>query len=329
MSQPELVARLREARPAVPSELRGRVRLIAAAAPTSRHPWMTRRRALLVLVPVAAAIAAVVVLVPSGGKRTAPVAIERIAPAAAPPAAAKHAFSLAPAVGAAASDAAVPAPSPNRVQRYSASLELRERTATALAEASKQATQIATSLAGYPLRLNVHTGTSPSYADLVYRIPRVHVQAAVRRFTSLGAIVNEDVSIEDLQGQVNGTNDVIARLLRQLAVLYKQPRTTDVQRQVAALTAHVQRLQRAQAATLRAAHYATVEVRMTAPTRAAPRARHEHGPLHGLGIALHWLWIGAIYALALVAPLVVVVVAFWLTVRALRRRREDELLSRS
>jgi hypothetical protein len=328
MSQPELVARLREARPAVPSELRERVRLIAASAPTSRHRWVTRRRALLVLVPVAAAIAAVVVLVPSGGKRAIPVAVERTAPVAAP-SAAKHAFSLAPAVGAAAADAAVPAPSPNRVQRYSASLELRERTPAALAEASKHATQIATSLAGYPLRLNVHTGTSPSYADLVYRIPRVHVQEAVRRFTSLGAIVNEDVSIEDLQGQENGTNDVIARLQRQLAVLYKQPRTTDVQRQVAALTAHVQRLQRAQAATLRAAHYATVEVRMTTPTHAAPLARHGHDPLHGLGIALHWLWIGAVYALALVAPFVVVVVAFWLAVRALRRRREDELLSRS
>jgi hypothetical protein len=245
-----------------------------------------------------------------------------------PPAATKHAFSLAPNAGAAAG--AVPAASPNRVQRYSATLELRERTAAALAVASKRATQIATSLAGYPLRLNVHTGTSPSYADLVYRIPRLHVREAVRRFTALGAIVNEDVSIEDLQAQVNATNDLIARLQRQLAVLYTQTQTTDVQRRIAALTARVQRLQRAQAATLHAAHYATVELRMTTPTRTAPPpAHHGHGPLHGLGIAFHWLWIGAVYVLALVAPLVVIAVAFWLALRALRRRREDALLSRT
>jgi hypothetical protein len=57
--------------------------------------------------------------------------------------------------------------------------------------------------------------------------------------------------------------------------------------------------------------------------------RHGHGPLHGLGIAFHWFWIGAVYALALIAPLVAVIVAFWLAVRALRRHREDALLSRS
>ena len=47
------------------------------------------------------------------------------------------------------------------------------------------------------------------------------------------------------------------------------------------------------------------------------------------GIAFHWLWIGAVYALALGAPVVAAAVFAWLLVRALRRRREDALLSRS
>ena len=41
-----------------------------------------------------------------------------------------------------------------------------------------------------------------------------------------------------------------------------------------------------------------------------------------------WIWIGAIYVLALGGPLVVLLVAIWLAARTLRRRREDALLAR-
>ncbi|HEY8645420.1 MAG TPA: hypothetical protein VIL77_06035, partial [Gaiellaceae bacterium] len=60
MSQRDLAAELRGARITAPSELRLRVRLIAAAdaTPTRRFTW---RRALVVALPVAAAIAASIV----------------------------------------------------------------------------------------------------------------------------------------------------------------------------------------------------------------------------------------------------------------------------
>ena len=232
---------------------------------------------------------------------------------------------LAPALGA----EAVPAPAGNRAQRYSATLELRERSDAALSDATKRATEIASSLAGYPLRLDVHTIESPGSADLVFRIPRVHVEDAVRRFTALGTIVSEDVSIEDVQAQVNATSNLIARLQRQLGTLRVEEQTPTVQRQITALTARIQRLQRGRAATLSATHFATVELRLTTESPAPAPVRHAHGPLHGLGIAFHWLWIGAVYALALGAPVAAALVAVWLAARRLRRRREDALLSRS
>ena len=67
MSQPELIAVLREARPVAPPELRERVRLIAAEAAVPPRRRVTWRRAAVVLVPVAAAIVAAVVLLPRGG----------------------------------------------------------------------------------------------------------------------------------------------------------------------------------------------------------------------------------------------------------------------
>ncbi|HEV7640207.1 MAG TPA: hypothetical protein VGO39_04950, partial [Gaiellaceae bacterium] len=70
MSQRDLAAELRGARITAPSELRQRVRLIAAAdtTPTRRFTW---RRALVVALPVAAAIAASIVFTRPGDHRAA------------------------------------------------------------------------------------------------------------------------------------------------------------------------------------------------------------------------------------------------------------------
>jgi hypothetical protein len=52
-----------------------------------------------------------------------------------------------------------------------------------------------------------------------------------------------------------------------------------------------------------------------------------HGPLHDLGAAFRWMGIGAVYALALAAPFVLLGLLVWLVARAVRRHRENELLS--
>jgi hypothetical protein len=334
MSQPDLIAQLREARRVAPPELRERVRLIAVEATVQPRRRITWRRAAVVLVPVAAAIVAAVVLLPRGGKQAAPISrIEHPSvkgsvgngAVKAPSSQYAHGIPGAPSNGA---TGAVPAPSSTRLQRYSASLELRLASPRAISNATKRATQIVALLGGYPSSLNVHTGSSPAYANLVLRVPRVHAQEAVRRLAALGTILNEDVSIQDLQAQANATDDLIARLQRQLAALRALPSTTQTDRQIAAVTAHVDRLQRTQAATIRTAYYATIDLQLTTRTPARPVVHEGHGPLHGLGIVFHWAWIGAVYALAVGTPLAALIAASWLLARALRRRREDKLLAR-
>ena len=69
MSQRDLIAQLREARPTAPEELRERVRLLVAAQAPPPHRRLTWKRAALVLVPAIAAVVAAVVAIPRGGER--------------------------------------------------------------------------------------------------------------------------------------------------------------------------------------------------------------------------------------------------------------------
>jgi hypothetical protein len=340
MSQPELVAALRSARPVAPPELRERVRLVAAGAADSSgtRRRLTWRHALGIAVPVAAAVAAAVVLYPrSNGPgaptpRTAAPPVERAAAHGAVSAAAagSGAFKAAASDTAAAPYRALPAPSASRPQKYSASLSLRVDDPAAVSAASKRATAIVAALGGFPSSLNVDAGRSAGYANLVFRVPRTKVELAVRRLSSLGTIVGENVRIQDLGAQVSAADRTLQRLRKQLATQQAQPQTTEVEQRIASLEAQIAKRQRARAATLRATSLATVTVQLTSPApKKAAVVHHGHGPLHGLGVAFRWLGIGAAYALALGLPFVLLGLVIWLVARIVRRRREDALLSRS
>jgi hypothetical protein len=331
MSQRDLARALRDARPAAPPELRERVRLVAAQATPPRRHVVTWRRALAVAVPVAAAAAAAVVVTwPTHNlprqRALAPLQVQHGATAAASPpvlgkAAPSHAATdIAP--------AAVPS-NPHRVQRYNATLTLRVKNSAAVSSASKRAVAIAHALGGYELRVNVDAARSSGAADLVLRVPRTHVQEAVRRLTALGTILHENVQVQDLQGGIDTTERKIARLQHRLTLLRAQPQDTKTEQQIASLTAQVERLQRNRAATIRAARFATVDVQLEAPSKpAAVAPQRHHGPLHGIGVAFRWLGIGAVYAAAIGGVVAAVALLVWLAVRTVRRRREDALLSR-
>jgi hypothetical protein len=326
MSQHDFAAELRAARPVAPAEVRERVRLIAAADTSSPRRVFTWRRALVVLVPVAAAVAATVVFTQPAHhpQQFAAKTLDRAATPGTPTTATVERAAVA---HGAATKVATPAPSSRRVQRYGASLELHVPTGLAVSNGVKRAVQIAGSLGGYAVTVHASTQTDNAYADLVLKVPRAHVQQAVTRLSQLGTIVGERVDVQDLQAGINGTDRTIALLQKQLAALRAQEQTNAVKRQIALLTARVVRLQRARAATVRTAHFATVSLSLTTATE-AQRKQHGHGPLHGLGVAFRWLGIGAVYALALGGPALLLVLLVWLAVRMLRRRRVDALLSR-
>jgi hypothetical protein len=210
--------------------------------------------------------------------------------------------------------------------QYGASLLLRVPTPNDVSTAVKSALSIATSLAGYPVSVHASTHAKSGVADLTLKIPRQHVQEAVRRLSALGTITGEQVDLKDLQSGLNATDRTIARLQRTLADLRAQTQTDTVKRQIASLTARIASLQRTSAQTRRTAHFATVSLHLSTP-QAAPHKAH-HGPLHRLVVALKWLGIGAVYVLVLGAPVLLVAWLSWIVVRTIRRRREDELLSR-
>jgi len=282
MSQRDVLAELRGARVEAPAELRARIRLVAAQAP---EPQRSRRRFALVLVPVvAAAIAAGVFL------STRPAHHQAVV---------HGSVALSPQARTATGSVFAPAPSRKRLQNYSASLDVQVANVPA---AVARALHVAAGLGGFPASVHVSTAKKAGHADLQLRVPRTKVQAAVDRLGRLGTVLSEQVDIQDVQGGVNATDRTIARLERELQHATKQ--------QAAALRARIQALQRRRAATVRAAHLATVQLALSTPPAKA-KARH-----HYLREALPWLG-GAAAALILL-----------LALRGLGRVREDRLLSR-
>lgn len=313
MSQPELLAELRETRPDAPPALRARVLELTEAQPPRRRPLVTPRRALAVLVAATAA-AGIAAGVVHRGSSPGPPAVTPLESGAASRA------QIAPA-------SPVP-PSRTRLQNYDATLSLRVQSAAALSAATRRAVLIARSLGGFESFASVDTNATGGDATLRLRVPATHVQEAVERLSALGTITAEHVSVQDAQAGLNALDRRIASLQRRLKALRAQTQTDAVTRQIAALTGQVQRLQRQRADAIRQARLATISLQLTTRTPPAPPQPVHHGPLHGAVVALRWLGIAALYALVVGGPVAVVVAAVWLAARALRRRGERRLLER-
>jgi hypothetical protein len=286
MPQRDLVAELGAARVAAPAEVRERVRLIAADATPERRR-RTWQLALAIVVPVAAAVAATVVFTrpahhaqPRIADR---IAVQRGAAKAAP---SLKAFS-------------VPV-TPKRVQSVGASLSLRVAN---VSDAVKRAVAVATSLSGYAASVHATTSGTHGAADLTLKIPRTHVQKAIARLSALGTITSESIDLTDRQAGLNADARTIARLRAKLAA------TTDPKER-AAIVARIQSIQRKDAATRRAAHYATLHLHLATP----PAAKH----------ASH-VWRDVAFAGIGAAALALLILAW----RLARRLREERLLSRS
>jgi hypothetical protein len=317
MSQRDVVAELRTVRIEAPPDLRARVRLIAAAAepPERRLTW---RRALVVALPVAAAVAAATIVATRPAHH--PTAVER---------AIDHgsiATSRPTSVGAQAKSVPLTVPAARgRAQNVDETLSLQVDTPKEVSDGVKSALRITASLGGYPRSVHASTHGSSASASLVLKIPRANVQAAVARLSALGTITSEHVDVTDAQAGLNATDRTIARLQRQLKVLRaEQPPATA---RLAQLEHRIVQLQRAEAAARLRAHFATVSLQLATPLVTV--VEHEHGPLHGVVVVLKWLGIGAVYAVAIGGPIMLLVLLAWLVVRFVRRRREDALLSRS
>ena len=236
-----------------------------------------------------------------------------------------------------AADAATPAPTTGRAQRYSAELTLSVKDVDALSDATQQALRITRDLGGY--LVNVSYATSETgVSSLTLKVPTANVQDAIVRLTGLGTIVSQQVQIDDLQGQVDELTKQETVLLERIAKLSARIADPDTDPEVKATLEARRDAARAQLVQVRAAEgagrrprrsYATIQLTLqTEKSSAVPAAPSRWDDT--VSRAVEILAIEAMVVLTLLVvlgPLALVAVAAWLARRGLRRRRDDELLA--
>jgi hypothetical protein len=367
MRQPErvhglLAAELRAAPPRASAELRERVQAIASSVPPPREPRLWgrwTRRSALVLVPAAVGAVAIGIGVVAsnrggGNEATGPGAAVHGAKSpgpqdtpSRPKVPANGAYeAAAPTAGADALRSLRQAPPPNgrRLQDYRATLRVRVSSFDDLSPATTRAMGIVRSLGGYVVRADYGAaGGTEGEGDslLVVRVPVGKVSAAVLRFSQLGDVVAQQVSISDLQSTFNAQTDRIRSLRGTIATLERELRRTDLtteqrnrlQLQLARARDQLDAALGARDATLRRGRLAQVSLTLTTREGAEPVApskpgRFERTLRDALGVlAAMATWLLA--ALIVAGPFVLLALAAVALERRRRRRADQRLLEQT
>jgi hypothetical protein len=339
----EIVRGLR-ALPGAPAELRGRVLELAAVADTPRPRRRGLRVAVVFTLLVVAAVAAIS-LTSGGGPRTE----QRSAGgnvAAFPSTGAQHRTALSPRTHSATfgrnralRDEALPI-TPGRLTEVHASLRLRVPNVDGLSKATARAMRITRSLGGFVQSVDYGTpsgGNGDAY--LTVRIPVGNVQKAVTRFTALGAIQAQHLSIRDLQNQANAEvlrilqlRQLAAQLRAKLAGSLTPEERVAVQARLDAVRGSLRAKTGQHAGTLREGRLSTFELELTTRKGAAAAPSHPgrigRAARHAFS-ALSKTIAGLLYVLIVLSPLLVLAAAVLWGARYRRRRVEQRLLARA
>jgi hypothetical protein len=333
----ELVTELRALPISAPLQLREHVR--ALGEPTPPHALVARlpvRRTLLMLAPVcvlALVAAAVVHGVLSSSQRR----HSEFAAATAQPlrthGAAVGSVPLPP-----QRSLVLPAPSPTRHQNYQADLRVRVKDYDALGRETAAAMRITTGLGGFVASVDQSsTKGLPGEADLVLRVPVANVEKAMLQLSALGTVLDQHVSIIDLERTVQQQRDRIRALrvrIAKIGAALQQPLPADVrlrlQFQLDDARQALARATGAQKATLREAALARIGLTLTTEHAAAVTTHHRGR--FGTAVANAGEFLAAAGAIALlvlivVSPLLVVGLLWWYGARVWRRREERRLLA--
>lgn len=228
----------------------------------------------------------------------------------------------------------------NRLVHADASLQVSVKNHAALTKATNDATQIASSLGGYAQSVNYqssHGGEGDAVLQL--RVPVQKAEIAIGRLAALGTLLSQQVSTRDLQQQLTSQTNGIGSLKRAIAV-YEQALnggtlsgSERVQIQIKLSNARhaITQLRRSRTATLQSGATSNISLLLTTRQHAFVVTHHHGSTRIGrlLGSAAHFLALEGIivlYALIVVAPLLILGALAWWVLRE-RRRREERLLA--
>jgi hypothetical protein len=345
----KLATELRAARPSVSERLRQRVEVLARAEPEEREqrfrPRIMWGRSAKRLVVVCAVVAVAIPLVGAG--------VQGLHDGANPQPAEQFAGRN-PAIGApaetgkATTDRALPqsaqkrlraalAPTATRLQQYDATVGIRVRNVDALSDATKRAMSITRRLGGYVAAARYSTKAGQrGGANLVVKIPSAKVPVAVERFSALGTITRQRVSILDVQRRADRQTKSIAFLERDLQRVERllasgglsSDRRAQLEHEAEADKLALKTVRRDHRTLVRRAQLARVELVLRTGTESAAAGRFQR-TLDDAGATLVRELELLFYALIVAGPLLLLGGIAIAVGRAQRRRSDRRLLERT
>ncbi len=229
-----------------------------------------------------------------------------------------------------------PAPSGSRAQIYAVDLSLRVND---LSSTTKRAIAETRAWGGYLVTVDYGSGQKSGTAYLVLRIPIVKVQTAVAKLSALGTILEDHVSIQDVQGQLNQRFSRMQALKVTIAKLRANLTETNLttsqraffEAALAQRQASLANLQKQQAAEKTRVSFSSVSLALQTKKAAVvvPSKPGRIGQaLHNIGRVLVTEAEILLYVLLIGAPFVVLAALLWASRRTFRRRSEEQLLAR-
>ncbi|CAN5330501.1 hypothetical protein BH20ACT13_BH20ACT13_03710 [soil metagenome] len=348
MTSPDLIHELTATRPTAPIALRARVREIAAqeGAPSGSPGasfWpklrLPVRRIAFVAVPAAATIAIASSAVLGLARSDSNIAALRPDQAETLESLDKAAPQNVPGTLLGAADqSASPAVGPtlDRAQRISATLTVEVADSDAVSRAAQKALDLTESLGGHVVSANVATGDQGS-AALVVRVPVDKVQEAIVQLSALGRIASQQVTIDDLQENLDRLAKRERSVRSQIAVVTARLESDSLDATTRAqlesrrrtLQQELRGLRQETAATNAEARMATIQLTVVTPgvLNAVPVPSRLDRTLDEALNVLVWEGVIALAIAIIAAPFALLIFATWIGRRLYRRREEDRLLA--
>jgi hypothetical protein len=227
----------------------------------------------------------------------------------------------------------------NRLVHAVASLEVGVKRSK-LSQATNDASRIVGSFGGYAQSVHFESSRQGyGSAVLALRVPVQKAQAAIAKLSTLGRLLSQQVSTQDLQTKLTTQNNGIGSLRRAISV-YEQALESGTLSATERVTIQIRlnnarhalaRLRHARNGTLEAGSTADISLVLTTRNHSVVAPHHHGSTRFGrlLGSAAHFLaWEGIVvlYALVVVSPLLLLGGLAWILLRE-RRRREERLLA--